>query len=132
VQNAVNLGWKLAQVVNGTSPEHLLDTYHADERHRALRDTMTELLAMDEPRRRIAAMLSGLDIHYDLDDGHPLLGRRMPDLDLHTAEGPSRVFAFLHEARPVLLNLGGPAGSTSHPGPADDAPEPGGAVRRRW
>ena len=103
VQDAVNLGWKLAQVVNQTSPEGLLDTYHAerhpvgarvlhytnaqvalsttDERHQALRDTMTELLSMDEPRRRIAAMLSGLDIHYDLGEGHPLLGRRMPDLD---------------------------------------------------
>ena len=132
VQDAVNLGWKLAQVVDGTSPESLLDTYHAerhpvgarvlhntmaqvalsspDDRHQALRDTMTELLGMDEPRRRIAAMLSGLDIHYDLGEGHPLLGRRMPDLDLHTADGPTRVFALLHDARPVLLNLGAPGG----------------------
>lgn len=130
VQDAVNLGWKLAQVVNGTSPESLLDTYHAerhpvgarvlhntmaqvalsgpDDRHQALRDTMTELLGMDEPRRRIAAMLCGLDIHYDLGEGHPLLGRRMPDLDLHTADGPTRVFTLLHAARPVLLNLGEP------------------------
>jgi 3-(3-hydroxy-phenyl)propionate hydroxylase len=132
VQDAVNLGWKLAQVVDKTSPESLLDTYHAerhpvgarvlhntmaqvalsspDERHRALRDTMTELLSMDEPRRRIAAMLSGLDIHYDFGEGHPLLGRRMPDLDLHTADGPTRVFTLLHDARPVLLNLGEPGG----------------------
>ena len=132
VQDAVNLGWKLAQVVNKTSPESLLDTYHAerhpvgarvlhntmaavalsraDDRHKALRDIMTELLSMDEPRRRIAAMLSGLDIHYDLGDGHPLLGRRMPDLDLHTADGPLRVFELLHDARPVLLNLGEPGG----------------------
>jgi 3-(3-hydroxy-phenyl)propionate hydroxylase len=132
VQDAVNLGWKLAQVVNKTSPESLLDTYHAerhpvgarvlhntmaavalstpDDRHHALRDTMTELLGMDEPRRHIAAMLSGLDIHYDLGDGHPLLGRRMPDLDLHTADGPTRVFTLLHDARPVLLNLGEPGG----------------------
>ncbi|MGH9078272.1 MAG: FAD-dependent monooxygenase [Acidimicrobiales bacterium] len=132
VQDAVNLGWKLAQVVNRTSPESLLDTYHAerhpvgarvlhntmaqvalsthDDRHQALRDTMTELLSMDEPRRRIAAMLSGLDIHYDLGEGHPLLGRRMPDLDLHTADGPKRVFTLLHDARPVLLNLGEPGG----------------------
>ena len=120
VQDAVNLGWKLAQVVKGTSPEGLLDTYHAerhpvgarvlhntmaqvaltisDERHRALRDTMVELLAMDEPRKRIAAMLTGLDIHYDFGEGHPLLGRRMPDLDLHTADGPTRVFTLLHDA----------------------------------
>jgi 2-polyprenyl-6-methoxyphenol hydroxylase-like FAD-dependent oxidoreductase len=132
VQDAVNLGWKLAQVVNHTSPESLLDTYHAerhpvgarvlhntmaqvalsrpDERHEALRDTMTGLLTMDEPRRHIAAMLAGLDIHYDLGEGHPLLGRRMPDLDVHTADGPTRVFTLLHNARPVLLNFGEPGG----------------------
>jgi 2-polyprenyl-6-methoxyphenol hydroxylase-like FAD-dependent oxidoreductase len=130
VQDAVNLGWKLAQVIKGTSPESLLDTYHAerhpvaarvlrntmaaialrraDERTQALRDTMSELLGMDEPRRRFAAMMSGLDIHYDLGEGHPLLGRRMPDLDLVTANGPLRVFSLLHGARPVLLNLGEP------------------------
>jgi 3-(3-hydroxy-phenyl)propionate hydroxylase len=132
VQDAVNLGWKLAQVVNKTSPESLLDTYHAerhpvgarvlhntmaqvalsrpDDRHQALRDIMNGLLSMDEPRRRIVAMLSGLDIHYDLGEGHPLLGRRMPDLDLNTAHGPTRVFTLLHDARPVLLNLGEPGG----------------------
>ncbi|HET6833350.1 MAG TPA: FAD-dependent monooxygenase [Acidimicrobiales bacterium] len=137
VQDAVNLGWKLAQVVNTTSPESLLDTYHAerhpvgarvlhntmaqvalsgsDDRHQALRDTMTELLSMDEPRRRIAAMLSGLDVHYDLGQGHSLLGRRMPDLDLHTADGPTRVFTLLHDARPVLLNLGEPDGFDTSP-----------------
>ena len=132
VQDAVNLGWKLAQVVNRTSPESLLDTYHA-ERHpvaarvlrntmaqvalrrpeartKALRDTMSDLLSMDEPRRRFAAMMSGLDIHYDLGEGHSLLGRRMPDLDLVTANGPLRVFTLLHDARPVLLNLGEPGG----------------------
>jgi hypothetical protein len=130
VQDAVNLGWKLAQVVSGTSPESLLDTYHAerhpvgarvlratmaitalsrgDERTDALRETMSELLRMDEPRKRYAAMLSGLDIHYDLGEGHPLLGRRMPDLDLVTETGPQRVFTLLHDARPVLLNLGEP------------------------
>ena len=79
-----------------------------DERVDALRDTMSELLSMDEPRKRIAGMMSGLDIHYDLGEGHPLLGRRMPDLDLSTANGPLRVFTLLHEARPVLLNLGEP------------------------
>jgi len=132
VQDAVNLGWKLAQVVNGTSPESLLDTYHAerhpvgarvqqntmaqtalnnpDDRHRALHATMTELLGMDEPRRRIAGMIAGVDVHYDLGKGHPLLGRRTPDLDLQTANGPTRVFALLHEARPVLLDLSGSEG----------------------
>ncbi len=132
VQDAVNLGWKLAQVVNRTSPESLLDTYHAerhpvaarvlrntmaavalrrpDERTTALRDTMSELLSLDEPRKRFAAMMSGLDIHYDLGEGHPLLGRRMPDLDLVTANGPLRVFSLLHDARPALLDLGEPGG----------------------
>jgi 2-polyprenyl-6-methoxyphenol hydroxylase-like FAD-dependent oxidoreductase len=132
VQDAVNLGWKLAQVVNRTSPDSLLDTYHAerhpvaarvlhvtmaaialrraDERTRALHETVAELLAMDEPRKRFAGMMSGLDIHYDLGDGHPLLGRRMPDLDLDTADGGLRVFTLLHDARPVLLNLGEPGG----------------------
>jgi 3-(3-hydroxy-phenyl)propionate hydroxylase len=132
VQDAVNLGWKLAQVVKGVSPDSLLDTYHAerhpvaarvlrntmaqtallrpDDRIEAARDAMSELLGMDEPRKRFAAMMSGLDIQYDLGEGHPLLGRRMPDLDLAAATGPLRVFTLLHDARPVLLNLGAPGG----------------------
>jgi len=132
VQDAVNLGWKLAQVVKGISPDSLLDTYHAerhpigarvlrntmamvaltrvDDRIEAVRETVSELLSMDEPRKRFAAMMSGLGIHYDLGEGHPLLGRRMPDLDLVTASGPLRVFTLLHDARPVLLNLGEPGG----------------------
>jgi 2-polyprenyl-6-methoxyphenol hydroxylase-like FAD-dependent oxidoreductase len=130
VQDAVNLGWKLAQVVRRTSPASLLDTYHAerhpvaarvlrntmaqmalrrmDERSKALGDTVSEWLGMDEPRKRMAAEMSGLGIHYDLGEGHPLLGRRMPDLDLCTAGGPLRVFTLLHEARPVLIDLAGP------------------------
>lgn len=137
VQDAVNLGWKLAQVVRGTSPETLLDSYHAerhpvgarvlrvvaaqialsgaDDRHQVLRDTMADLLAMDEPRRHLAGMLSGLDIHYDLGQGHPLVGRRMPDLDLSTADGAARVFALLHDARPVLLTFGGSGGDAISP-----------------
>ena len=132
VQDAVNLGWKLAQVVKGISPEGLLDTYHAerhpvaarvlrdtmaqvalmrvDERIEALRETVSELLSMDEPRKRFAAKMSGLDIHYDLGEGHPLLGRRMPDLDLVTPGGTARVFPLLHDAHPALLNLGEPLG----------------------
>ncbi len=132
VQDAVNLGWKLAQVVKGTSPESLLDTYQ-DERHplaaralqhtmalgvlqrpddriKALVDLVSELAIMDEPRKRLAGIISGLDIHYDLGVGHPLLGRRMPDLDLVTAKGSLRVFTLLHDAKPVLLNLGDPGG----------------------
>jgi 2-polyprenyl-6-methoxyphenol hydroxylase-like FAD-dependent oxidoreductase len=176
VQDAVNLGWKLAQVVKRTSPESLLDTYHAerhpvaarvlrntmaqvallrtDDRTEALRAAVSELLSMDEPRKHFAAKMSGLDIRYDLahhdrddqalghhdlahhnrgdhdrsnpnasddpngrssinrrpnSDRHPLLGRRIPDLDLITAIGPFRLFTLLHKARPVLLNLGEPS-----------------------
>jgi 2-polyprenyl-6-methoxyphenol hydroxylase-like FAD-dependent oxidoreductase len=130
VQDAVNLGWKLAQVVNGTSLESLLDTYQ-DERHpvaaralahtmaqtalqrrddrtKALVDVVSELASMDEPRKRLAGVISGLDIRYDLGEGHPLLGRRVPDLDLVTADGSLRVFELLHDAKPLLLNLGEP------------------------
>ena len=114
VQDAVNLGWKLAQVLKGISPDSLLDTYRAerhpptaralkhsmaqstvqraDVRISALRDTMEELLAFDGPRKLLAGLISGLDLVYDLGDGHPLLGRRMPDLDLVTPDGPLRVF----------------------------------------
>ena len=127
IQDAVNVGWKLAQVVHGSSPESLLDTYHAerhpvaaltlrktmaqtalsraDERTEAVRETLAELLRLEEPRKRYAALMTGLDIHYDLGAGHPLLGRRMPDLDVVTANGVTRVFTLLHEARPLLLNF---------------------------
>jgi 3-(3-hydroxy-phenyl)propionate hydroxylase len=71
---------------------------------------VSELVGLDEPRRRLAAEMSGLGIHYDFGDGHPLLGRRMPDLDLVTADGQLRVYTLLHGARPVLLNLGEPGG----------------------
>ncbi len=128
IQDAVNLGWKLAQVVQGASPARLLDTYHAerhpvgarvlkatmaqvalhreDDRTLAMRGILGDLLAMDEPRRHIAGMMSGLDVRYDLGSGHPLLGRRMPDLELDTELGTRRVFSYLHRARPVLLELG--------------------------
>ena len=128
VQDAVNLGWKLAQVVKGTSPEGLLDTYHVerhpiaarvlrttmaqvalqrtDDRTEALRETVSEFLGMEEPRKQIAAEMSGLGIHYDLGGGHPLVGRRMPDLDLAVAKNPLRVYNLLHSARPTLINLG--------------------------
>jgi hypothetical protein len=79
-----------------------------DERTKPLVDLVSELALMDEPRKRLAGTISGLDIRYDLGEGHPLLGRRMPDLDLVTLDGPLRVFSLLHEAKPVLLNLGEP------------------------
>ncbi|HEX5396342.1 MAG TPA: FAD-dependent monooxygenase [Candidatus Limnocylindria bacterium] len=127
VQDAVNLGWKLAEVLKGTAPQALLDSYQAerhpvaarvlrgtmaqmalqrpDARAHAMADTFSELLGLDEPRRFMAAELSGLGVHYDLGDGHPLVGRRMPDLDLVTNAGPLRLFALLHDARPMLLNF---------------------------
>lgn len=132
VQDAVNLGWKLAQVVKRISPETSLDTYDAerhpvgarvlhttmahvalqrpDDRTKALGEILSEFVRLNEVRRRVTAEMSGLDTHYDLGEGHPLLGRRMPDLDLVTANGPVRVFTLLHHARPVLLNLGEPGG----------------------
>lgn len=130
VQDAVNLGWKLAQVLRGTSPDGLLDSYQAerhpvaaralqltlaatavnrgDVRSSALRETLGDLLALEEPRKRYAGMMSGLDIRYELGAGHALLGRRIPDLDLETESGPRRLFTLLHAARPVLLNLSDP------------------------
>ena len=128
IQDAVNLGWKLAQVVKGVSTEQLLDSYHV-ERHpataralqysmaanalqqpgprvAALRDLLDTLVVMDEPRRHIAGLVTGLDIRYDLGTGHPLLGRRMPDLDVVIAGEPTTVYSLLHAARPVLMNLG--------------------------
>ena len=131
IQDAVNLGWKLAQVIGGTSPESLLDTYQAerhpvaarvlqhtmaitalnrgDNRTNALRKMISGVMQMDEPRRWYTATMSGLDIRYDAGEGHPLLGRRMPDLEFTTAAGPQRVFTLLRDARPLLLNLGEPA-----------------------
>ena len=130
IQDAVNLGWKLGQVVTGVSPSELLDTYHA-ERHpadaRALQQTMAqsvfqrsdgridalrgivdELVALDDGRRLVGARIAGLDVRYDLGEGHSLLGRRMPDLDIVTSDGPRRVYELLHGARPVLLDIGDP------------------------
>ncbi|GAA2169184.1 FAD-dependent monooxygenase [Pedococcus bigeumensis] len=140
VQDAVNLGWKLAQVVKGASPEALLDSYFAerhpatarvldnvvtqailqrsDARTDAVRATFADLLGSDRPRNQVAGLLSGLDVAYDLGEGHPLLGRRMPDLDLVTPAGPRRVYELLHDARPLLLNLGAP-GSLAAPRWAD-------------
>jgi 3-(3-hydroxy-phenyl)propionate hydroxylase len=130
IQDAVNLGWKLAQVAKGTSPDALLDTYgserhpptaaslqrtmaasalhRGDPRTTALRATLTELATLPEPRHLLAAQIVGFDIRYDLGPGHPLLGRRMPDLDLTTPTGPLRTYSLLHGARSALLNFGEP------------------------
>ncbi|MCX2929385.1 FAD-dependent monooxygenase [Mycobacterium sp. CVI_P3] len=153
VQDAVNLGWKLAQVINGWAPDTVLDTYHAerhpvaarvlrttmaqiallrtDERTKALHDNVSELLSMAEPRKRYAARMSGLDIRYELGDGHPLLGRRMPDLELRTATGSVRIFELLHDARPVLLDLTAPSEIDIH-GWADRIKLVSGRYGGRW
>ncbi len=131
LQEALNLGWKLGQVVHGTAPSSLLDTYHAerhpvaarvlratmaltalargDARTDALREHVADMLKTDELRKRYAGMLSGLDVRYELGDGHPLLGRRMPDLDITTKHGATRVFTLLHSARALLLDFGEPS-----------------------
>ena len=128
VQDAVNLGWKLAQVVKRMSSDTLLDSYHnerhpvaarvlkstmaqsvlrqTDARTKALGEYIAEFLTADENRKKVAAEMSGLGVHYDFGDGHPLLGRRMPDLDLTTAERSTRSFTLLHDAMPVLINFG--------------------------
>lgn len=138
LQDAVNLGWKLAQVVKRIAPDGLLDTYHAerhgvaarilrntraqiallrrdDDGRKAARGVMSELLAMDEPRKRYGAMMSGLDISYDLGEGHPLLGRRMPDLALTVEGRPLQLFTLLHHARGLLFNFGSPGGPDISP-----------------
>lgn len=126
IQDAVNLGWKLAQVVRGSAPPSLLDTYHSERypvgarvlqlsmaqtalqgggsRTAALRTIIDELLGTDEARRRLAGYIHGLDIAYDVGDGHPLLGRRIPDVDLDTRSGPTRVYSLLHGADPLLID----------------------------
>jgi bifunctional hydroxylase/dehydrase len=129
VQDAVNLGWKLAAEVTGRAPEGLLDTYHA-ERHpvgerllsntRAqgtvflggeeadpLRELFTELIAHTDVKRHLAGSVSHLDIRYDLGAGsHPLLGRRLPPRALRTTAGTTTTTSeLLHQAQGVLIDL---------------------------
>ncbi|MEV6948286.1 FAD-dependent monooxygenase [Streptomyces sp. NPDC051172] len=130
IQDSVNLGWKLAAVVRGTAPEHLLDTYH-EERHpvgrrlltnaraqgllilggddmQPLRDVLSELMDHEEVRRHLAAMVSGLEIRYDMGGGsHPLLGLRMPHLDLTVGTRGTGSTELLRPGRGVLLDLTG-------------------------
>jgi 2-polyprenyl-6-methoxyphenol hydroxylase-like FAD-dependent oxidoreductase len=141
VQDAMNLGWKLARVARGAAPVDLLDTYEAerhpaaarvlrytmaltglqrgDERTRAVIEVIADALEAPQARDRLGGLVSGLDVHYEIGGGdHPLFGRRMPDLDLATAGGTIRTFSLLHEGRPFLLDLGTPA--TLDPGPWSD------------
>jgi len=154
VEDAVNLGWKLAQVVRDVTPDSLLDTYQAerhpatarvlrytmamavtqrvDSRVAALTDVVADLLTIDAARTRLAGLHCGLDVRYGAEDGgHPLLGRRMPDLDLTTATGPVRVSTLLHRARPALLDLSEPG--RVEPGPwADRVPLVGASYEGPW
>ncbi|WP_431953890.1 FAD-dependent monooxygenase [Nocardia lijiangensis] len=128
IQDAVNLGWKLAAVLDNASPDSLLDTYH-EERHPiaatvlrltkaqtalikpgrqndALRDVIADILTVPEVCLRLSGILSGLDLRYPLGDTHPLLGRRMPNLALSIDRGVTDVFTVLQQARPILIDLG--------------------------
>lgn len=129
IQDAANLGWKLAQVLGGTAASALLDSYEAERRpvaarvlrntkaqtalmrpgpHTdALRATLAGLFDIDEVRERIGHMMFALDIRYDVGCGHPLAGYRVPDMDLTVAGRPIRLFELLHAGRPVLLSLNG-------------------------
>nr|AXL05892.1 hypothetical protein [uncultured bacterium] len=131
MQDAANLGWKLAAVINRHAPDDLLDTYHS-ERHAvgervlhntraqtalsrpgahadALRDVFANLVTVAEVNDLLSGMITALDVRYPLGDAHPLLGYRFPDLDLTVQDDDVRVFSLLHKARPVLLNLSGDA-----------------------
>ena len=131
IQDAANLGWKLAATAAGWAPPGLLDTYHA-ERHpagermlsfvraqgvllspgehvTALRELVGELLTHDQALRYVVDRLLGLDIRYDLGadraPAHPLEGGWAPDLPLHADGGDTRLATLMHGARPVLLDL---------------------------
>ncbi|MTE20988.1 SDR family oxidoreductase [Streptomyces sp. TRM43335] len=127
LQDAVNLGWKLALRVRGTAPEELLDTYH-DERHpvgervlstiraqallllgspevESLRAVFGELIPYEDVRRHLAGVVSGLDIRYGAGDGHPLTGTRLPHVELAGPHGPLSTPTLLRAARGVLLVL---------------------------
>ncbi|MBP5865752.1 rifampin monooxygenase [Streptomyces scabiei] len=134
VQDAFNLGWKLAAAVNGWAPEGLLDSYHA-ERHPvaarvlantraqmallgsgagavALRGLFSELMDFEEVNRYITGMITAVDVRHDLGEGHDLLGRRMRDVRLKRG----RLYELTHAGRGLLLD---PAGTLSVEGWAD-------------
>ncbi|GAA4494403.1 FAD-dependent monooxygenase [Actinoallomurus oryzae] len=145
VQDAFNLGWKLAATIQGRAPDGLLDTYHA-ERHpvgarvlhhtsaqrvladlrpnedvAALRDIFADLLRLPEANRHLAGLMSGLSLRYDLPGEHPLTGCRMRDADLLTDAGPTRVSALFGDGHAVLLDLAGIVPSGLRPPSGVDA-----------
>ncbi|HEX3783076.1 MAG TPA: FAD-dependent monooxygenase [Pseudonocardiaceae bacterium] len=129
MQDAVNLGWKLGLVVTGNAPEILLDSYETERRpvadrvlrntraqtalgrpgphFDALRETVATLIDIDAANDAVGGMISALDVKYPLGTEHPLLGRRVPDLDLKTADGTMRLYELLHQGRPILLDFDG-------------------------
>jgi bifunctional hydroxylase/dehydrase len=154
IQDAVNLGWKLAAQVRGWAPEHLLDSYH-EERHpvgerlllntraqnllflsgaevEPLRGVVAELMELDSVRRHLAGMVSGFDVRYPVGLGeHPLLGMRIPDCRIVTEVGPASTGGLLRRARGLLLMLGhDPCGGSTH-GSIDTASQPGRDAGRR-
>ena len=125
VQDAFNLGWKLAAQIRGWAPETLLDTYHA-ERHpvaervlantraqleltstepgpQAVRRLLTELMDINAVNRRLVEKITAIDIRYDFGDGPDLLGRRLRDIDLNQG----RLYSRLHRGRGLLLDRTG-------------------------
>jgi 2-polyprenyl-6-methoxyphenol hydroxylase-like FAD-dependent oxidoreductase len=131
IQDAFNLGWKLAAAVQDRAPSGLLDSYHA-ERHpvgaqvlhhtsaqrlladphpsedlAALRDIFIDLLRLPDANRHLAGLMSGLSLRYELSDEHPLTGQRLPDVDLVTQAGPTRLSALFGSGHAVLLDLAG-------------------------
>jgi len=128
--DAVNLAWKLAADIGGWAPAGLLDTYHG-ERHfagarallqtqaqvalrrgqdpaaQALRELFLELLADEQPLRRMGALIAGTDIRYPMPgpSHHALTGTFAPDLTLHTDQGTTSVAELMHTARPIFLDL---------------------------
>ncbi|MGW8374990.1 FAD-dependent oxidoreductase [Streptomyces sp. ODS28] len=131
VQDAVNLGWKLAATLQGRAPAGLLDSYHAerhpvaaqvlhhtsaqrvlagmdpDEDVTALREIFADLLRLPEANRHLAGLMSGLALSYELPGSHPLTGRRIPDMELLTEAGPTRLLALFTAGHSVLLDLAG-------------------------
>jgi 2-polyprenyl-6-methoxyphenol hydroxylase-like FAD-dependent oxidoreductase len=138
LHDAVNLGWKLAGVVRGWAGDSLLDSYHAEchplgervlantraqqvlmdprPRYAELRALFADVMRTREVNSQLAEMISGLDVVYDFAGAaHPLLGRRMPDVDVKTSDGRSRVAELLRAGRGVLLDFGAGLGSVAEP-----------------
>jgi hypothetical protein len=127
MQDAANLGWKLAAEIHGHAPAGLLDTYESERRPAgrrvvmyaqavtalmapgddvtALRELFTELLGHLDTVQHLADLTAGTDVHYDMGDAHPLVGHFAPDLVLETPTGTVRLAELTRAGRPLLLDL---------------------------